>query len=64
MNTKKKLTRNTAIFVGLALAGVVVAAKAQIVPDDFSQTFMVAMGSAIFASGLTFFLISMSSFEK
>ena len=64
MNTKKNFTRNTAVFMALALAGIVIAVSAQIVPDDFSQTLMVGMGSAIFASGLTLFLIRMSYVEK
>ena len=63
MDTKETRTRNTAIFVGLTLAGIVIAVSAQSVADDFSQTLMVAMGSAIFGSGLTFFLIRVSNLE-
>ena len=64
MKPKENLTRDTAIFIGLALAGIVVAVVAQTVADAFAQTLMVGMGSAIFGSGLTFFLIQMSNFEK
>lgn len=64
MNTKKFVTRTTTIFTGLALAGIAIAINAQIVSSDFAQTLMVAIGSAIFGSGLTFFLVRMSNLEK
>lgn len=64
MNTKQIVTRTTAIFSGLTIAGVVVAVTSQIVPNDFAQTLMIAFGSAIFGSALTFFLIRMSNLEK
>ena len=64
MNTKQFVTRTTTIFAGLALAGIAVAVSAQIVPNDFAQTLMVAIGSAIFGSGLTFFLVRMSTLEN
>ena len=64
MNTKKFVTRTTTIFTGLALAGIAIAISAQIVSSDFAQTLMVAIGSAIFGSGLTFFLVRMSNLEK
>ena len=35
MNTKQIVTRTTAIFSGLTIAGVVVAVTSQIVPNDF-----------------------------
>jgi hypothetical protein len=59
MNTKQSVIRTTTLFAGLALA-----VSAQVVPSDFAQTLMVAIGSAIFGSGLTFFLIRMSNLEK
>jgi len=64
MNTKQFVIRTTTLFAGLALAGIIVAVSAQIVPDTFAQTLMVAIGSAIFGSGLTFFLICMSNLEN
>ena len=65
MNTKQFVTRTTVIFAGLALAGIAVAFSAQIVPDTFAQTLMVAIGSAVFGSGLTFFLLRFAMrFEK
>lgn len=64
MNTKQSITHTTTLFAGLALAGIVVAVSAQIIPSDFAQTLMVAIGSAIFGSGLTFFLVRMSNLEK
>jgi len=64
MNTNQSVTRTTTIFTGLALAGIAIAVSAQIVPEGFAQTLMVAVGSAIFGSGLTFFLIRMSNLEK
>ena len=64
MNTKQFVTRTTILFVSLALAGIAVAASAQVVPDTFAQTMMIAIGSAIFGSGLTFFLVRMSNLEN
>jgi len=64
MNTKQTLTRTTIIFTGLALAGIAVAASSQIVSSSFAQTLMIAIGSAIFGSGLTFFLVHMPNLEK
>ena len=64
MNTKQSVTCTTTIFASLALAGIAVAASAQIVPNHFAQTLMLAIGSAIFGSGLTFFLVRMSTLEN
>lgn len=64
MNTQQSITRTTALFAGIALAGIIVAVSAQIVPDTFAQTLMIAIGSAIFGSGLTFFLIRISNLEN
>jgi hypothetical protein len=64
MNTKQFVIRTTTLFVSLTLAGIAVAVSAQVVPDTFAQTLMVAIGSAIFSSGLTFFLIRMSTLEN
>lgn len=59
MNTKK-LTQTAVIFIGLAAAGIGMAAGAQLVPAD-AQTVLVAVGSAIFGAALAFFLIRMSA---
>jgi len=64
MNTRQIVTRTTAIFAGLTIAGIVVAVTSQVVPNDFAQILMIAIGSAIFGSALTFFLIRMSNLEK
>lgn len=64
MNTQQTVTRTTTIFAGLALAGIAIAVSSQVVSSDFAQTLMIAIGSAIFGSGLTFFLVRMSNLEK
>lgn len=63
MNTQKGLASTIGIFVGLAVAGIVIAVVSQVVPNDFAQTVMVAIGSAIFGSGLTFFLIRINNLD-
>jgi hypothetical protein len=53
------------LFASLAVAGIGIAVGAQFAPGDFAQTVMVGIGSAVFGSGLTFFLIRMSElFDK
>ena len=64
MNTKQFITRTIVIFVGLAVAGISVALSAQVVPNTFDQTVMIAIGSAIFGAGLTFFLLSISALTE
>jgi hypothetical protein len=65
MNTQKSFTQAVVLFASLALAGIGIAVGAQFVLGDFAQTVMVAIGSAIFGAGLTFFLIRMSElFDK
>ena len=64
MNTKQFVTRTTTLFAGLALAGIIVSVSSQIVQNTFAQTLMIAIGSAIFGSGLTFFLIRMSTLKN
>jgi uncharacterized membrane protein len=61
MNTQKSMTQTTVIFAALAAAGISIAVSAQVVPDDFAQTVMVSVGSAIFGAGLTFFLVRMNA---
>jgi len=57
MNTKQLITRTAVTFTALTIAGVSVTASAQTVPNAFAQTALVAIGSAIFGAGLTFFLV-------
>lgn len=53
----KQLTRTIATFVALSIAGICVTLSAQFVLDALAQTVIVAIGSAIFGAGLTFFLM-------
>jgi hypothetical protein len=64
MNTNKYVTRTIGIFVGLTAAGISVILSAQAVADVFAHTVMVAIGSAIFGAGLTFFLIRITALEE
>jgi hypothetical protein len=57
MNTIRK---PVAIFVGLAVVFGVLALVANSLGNTFSQLLLVSLGSAIFGSGLTFFLIRIS----
>ena len=58
MNIKQLITRTAVTFAALTIAGISVTVSAQIVPNAFDQTVMVAIGSAIFGAGLAFFLVS------
>jgi len=64
MNNQKGFASVVGIFVGLAVAGVSMAVVSQVVPSDFAQTVMIAIGSAIFGAGLTFFLIKVNNLEN
>ena len=64
MNIKQPIIRSTAIFAALTIAGITVATSAQIVPDSFTQTLMVAIGGAIFGAGLTFFLVYITNLNE
>ena len=57
MNTKSLITRTAITFAALAIAGISMAVAAQSVADDLQQTILVAIGSALFGSALTFFLV-------
>jgi len=59
MNTSKLVTRTTVIFAALAIAGISVALSAQFVVNALDRTIMVALGSALFGAGLTFYLMRM-----
>jgi NhaP-type Na+/H+ or K+/H+ antiporter len=61
MNTKSLITRTAVIFAALAIAGIALAVSAQSVADGLQQTIMVAIGSALFGSALTFFLVRLFS---
>jgi hypothetical protein len=60
MNTNQLITRTSIIFASLVVAGMAVAVSSQLVQDAFAQSLMIAIGSAVFGSGLTFFLVRMS----
>jgi len=57
MNTKQIIIRTALTFAALTIAGITVAASARIISDALAQTVMVAIGSAMFGAGLTFFLV-------
>jgi len=59
MNTQSLLTRTIITFTVLAVAGVGVITGAQWVSQPYVQSVLIGIGSAIFGSGLTFFLIRM-----
>jgi len=56
MNTNKLVTRTAIVSATLCIAGIGVAVSAQFVMEAFDKTIMIAIGSAIFGAGLTFFL--------
>lgn len=66
MNTPISRTTFTAvtIFVALAVAFAVLTSTAEHLSDPFAQAVMMSVGSAIFGSGLTFFLIRVSSVDQ
>ncbi len=49
----------TAVFLGLAMVYAVLIIAAKSIVDTFDRTVMIGTGSAIFGSGLVFFLIQM-----
>ena len=57
MNT---IGKPVAIFIGLAVVFGALALVANTLSNTFSQILLVSLGSAIFGSGLTFFLIRVS----
>ena len=50
-------TKTAGIFIGLTVAGVVVIALGQFISINYVQNVLVGIGSALFCSGLTFFLV-------
>lgn len=63
MKNQKGFASAVGIFVGLAVAGVLMTVVSQVVPSSFAQTVMISIGSAIFGAGLTFFLIRVTNLE-
>jgi hypothetical protein len=61
MNTQSLLARTIITFTVLTVAGVGVVTGAQWVSQPYVQSMLIAIGSAIFGAGLTFFLIRMFS---
>jgi hypothetical protein len=57
MNTKDLIRRTVALFVALTIAGISIAVSSGLVMNGLEQTILVAVGSAIFGAGLTFFLV-------
>jgi len=64
MNIKQQINQTIAIFAALTIAGISVDVAAQVVPQAFAQTVLIAMGSAIFGAGLTFFLVRISALTE
>lgn len=64
MNTKQSIIRTSVIFIVLTIAGISVTASAQFISEAFTQTTLVAIGSAIFGAGLAFFLVRISSLTE
>lgn len=63
---KRAVTLATVILVGLAVVFAVLAviAKLFFAGDGFSQGLLLALGASAFGSGLTFFLMKISSFVE
>ncbi len=59
MNNKQLIIRTVVTFTALAVVGISVAVTSQVVLDDFAQNLLISIGSTLFGSGLTFFLVRM-----
>lgn len=55
--TRTSLRKAIAIFAGMAIVFAVLLVAADYVADSLAQLVLVSVGSAVFGSGLTFFLI-------
>jgi hypothetical protein len=66
MNTQPRtsLGKAIAIFIALAIVFAVMVVAAGSVTNVLEQLVLVSVGSAIFSSGLTFFLIRATSHEE
>ncbi len=61
MKTQNQLSRTIIIFVALAIASAILMLAARPLADAFSQEIVLSFATAIFASGLTFFLVRMTN---
>jgi hypothetical protein len=57
------LGKTIAIFVGLAIVFVALVLVANNTTNSLNQLLMISLGSAIFGSGLTFFLIRIADLD-
>lgn len=64
IKTGSSLVISISIFVGLVIIFAVLLIAASAMQDGFARTILVSLGSAIFGSGLTFFLLRMSGQPK
>ena len=60
----KTIGKSAVIFIGLAVVFGVLVLVANTISSTFSQLLLVSLGSAIFGSGLTFFLIRVTGQES
>lgn len=56
----KNIGKSAVIFIGLAVVFGALVLVANTLTNTFSQLMFVSLGSAVFGSGLTFFLIRVS----
>jgi hypothetical protein len=61
MNTKNLIVRTTVTFAALTLAGVCMAVGARSLANAVDQNILIAIGAAMFAAALAFFLIRVFS---
>ena len=60
----KSIKRSVSIFVGMAILFAVLVLTANHLADSFGQLMVVSVASAIFGSGLTFFLLQALNWEQ
>lgn len=61
MNTKTSITRTTVTFVGLAIAGILIAVGSKTMLESVDQLILIAFGAALFGAALSFFLVRVFS---
>lgn len=66
MNTQNRISlgKAVAIFIGMAIVFAALIVAAGSLTNVLAQLVLVSVGSAIFGSGLTFFLIRATSLEE
>ena len=64
MNTRNQIVRTVVIFVALTFTGIGMALGATLTTEALEQIILVAVGSAMFGSALTFFLIRILAIEE